>query len=366
MKHRVFARALVSLVFAGLAGIGLWEWMLEAWRDSPLDRFGFLFILGGLALLAVVLAVVESTAHLETDRAALPVLAAVLFLNLLARDYDIYILTALTLLPLIVVSIWLLLGMKLAVISLPAISIILLGIPGVPFLLSALIPGIGLAVKLSAAVSFCLLVQVILLARSERLSNLNVISPLQTAKTSLLALTFMGLSVAWAAPETGRSAVVDTSAHQIGAWRGVPLDVVRAESELFEGARITKFVYAQPDGSSLSVLKVVSDDVHDIHPPEYCLTGANWILNHRGLSTLETSKGAIRTTELDLEREGNRIHSRYWFNNGRTSLASVADLRIQRRADDSEDFSLFLVSSIRTNGEVSEREMVEGFLQEAL
>jgi len=359
-----------ALLMLVIASYGLLDWLVETWRDSPLDRTGpYLVAISGCLLVGMLFATVKTNqaTPISSNVAGLPVLVIGLLLNLLARDFDIFIFTTLTLPIVLAGAIWLAFGSVALTRSLLALMILVLAFPGVPFMLVAL-SGVHTRIALFGMCIVAMSFVQAIVWRNEVAIN-RWLAPLNfygSTRIGVGVLCAVALAVTWSTPKPGIALLVNTEAPSVGEWRGVPLEVGKVEENLFEGATIRKFVYAHPDGSSLSVLKVESDDVHEIHPPEYCLTGADWTLLARQIAPLETKSGAVATTELELARGPHRMHSRYWFNNGNASLASVTDLRLQRRSDDSAAVSLFLVSSIRTSEGQTERQVVDRFLREVL
>ena len=363
-------RVATILLIIGTASYGLWGWLLETWRDSPLDRFGPFFAgISGFLLFATLYKTAKSKGipPFSNNLAGLPVLGVAAILNLIARDFDIFIFTSLTLPMVLAGSIWVAFGNSALIRSLHALMILVLSIPGVPFLLVTL----SGAHELLVLFGFCIMAigvfQLIVWRNEATIARwLSALTLYGSTRIGVGTLCVVALAGSWSTPQPGIALLLDTEVPRVGEWRGAPLEVGQVEEELFVGATIKKFVYAHPDGSSLSVLKIVSDDVHEIHPPEYCLTGADWTLLSREITPLETKSGAVATTELELVRGNSRMHSRYWFNNGNASLASVTDLRLQRRFDESAAVSLFLVSSIRAGAGQTERQVVDKFMREVL
>lgn len=339
-------------------------WVLTAWGASPLDAWGWAFLLAAAAWAVLVLTLTPpadaGAVDGAVDAAAWPLLAAFVLLGGGGLVFDVRIAVALAGLGLGWSLAWLLLGGRLGLLLLPALLVAALGLPTVGFMLErvwlALAPAIGLgavpALGLKAgSAALALLVGVLLLVLDRRGG---LVTP-GLARTSY-AVVFIGalaaLAAAWQAPRFGPALALAERDFSVGDWYGAEVPVSPSEQELFAGSRrLGKLLYAGPDGGRISVLIAESDDVHDLHAPEYCLSGSGWVIgNAEAAETATALPLPVQTTgELAAARGDQRLAGVYWYSSPTRSTADIAGLRLARTGAD-EPFTLYLITAVGNAG----------------
>jgi hypothetical protein len=119
----------------------------------------------------------------------------------------------------------------------------------------------------------------------------------------------------------------------------------------------------------VSVLVVESGDVHELHAPEYCLTGSGWVLGTPAATAAAAGDGpglplTAAAAEISGEGAGQALAGVYWFSSASLSTADLAGLRLRSRLAPGEPFTLYLVTAVESAAPAARRQLT-AFLREA-
>jgi len=114
-----------------------------------------------------------------------------------------------------------------------------------------------------------------------------------------------------------------------GRWVGEDRPLEEKEQAFFQGQNVLNRLYR--NGGEQAGLLVISSscDRKKIHPPEYCQTGAGWIIQDRVPFAFEDAGGRrVEATRLELRRENPDLDRTmvYWFSDGEKSFADYPSL----------------------------------------
>jgi len=366
---RVLAVLMVTLAL--LAPSLPWIW--QAWRVSPLDAWGWVFLLLGVlwGFLVVDLGLPDAPAVARSpmvrglDHAGWPALAGFVALGVAGVLLDVRVVMAGAALGIGWGLAWLLLGGRLALLLLPALVLGWLALPTTGYLsqqawvsLSRLISpalGVGLGpagvLLLKAGVALLALLLGLLLGWLARRGSLPVPRIAASAYVIALGAALLGLLVASHPPALGPSVALAEDRMAFGPWLGAEIPVSPAEQRLFGASRrLSKRLYGSRDGERVSVLLVESNDVHDLHTPEYCLGGSGWRLSRdeplRPEDDLAFGGVAPAASVLAAARGAQRLAGVYWFASAVRSTDDLASLRLQRRLAADKNWRMILVTAI--------------------
>jgi hypothetical protein len=367
-----FGRLLAAPVVLLLALAPSLPWIWQAWRVSPLDAWGWAFLLlGGLWWFLVMdLAGPSADAGAapsrltRLDHAAWPALLLFAGLGVLGVALDVRAAMALAALGIGWAVAWLLLGGRLALLLLPALGLGLLALPTTGYLLqqtwvgfggvlgaSRATAGAGGVLLLKAGVALAALLVGLILAWLARGGRLPAPRPVVAAYGAALVLATGALWLALAPPAFGPPLALAGDQLRFGSWLGAEIPVTPAERRLFAAnARLSKRLYSSRDGHRVSVLVVESDDVHDLHTPEYCLSGSGWQLSRD--RSLRAEDGLVfggtvpAAGALAAARGAHRLAGVYWFGSDEGSTDDIAGLRLQRRLSPDGPWRLTLVTAL--------------------
>lgn len=363
-------QGLVMLVLVAALAPSL-DWVLAAWRGSPLDTWGWLYLVLALAWGALVLDLVRArTASL--DPAGWPLLIASLLIGLAGLVLDLRIAQSAAALGVAWAASWLLLGRAVGLLLLPSPVLGVLSLPTVGYGLerawaqTGAMPIGAFALKALLAVGALALGAILLwLYRRDRLAHPG---PAQVSCLLAAVTALAGLLVAFNPPAFGAPLALDEQRWAFGLWYGAEIPTSPSEQRLYAGSRrLSKRLYATRDGKQVSVLIVDSDDVHDLHAPEYCLSGSGWVIGDapdaaRAAEPLALPEAA--SAELDGRRGPQRLAGVYWYSSPSRSTADLAGLRLQSRLAPGEPFSLYMISAVDAGGG-SPRRTLSAFLRDA-
>jgi hypothetical protein len=359
----------LGLVLAMASSMG---WIIEAWRSSPLDAWGWLFMIAAAAWAVMVLTLVPrrgDDASQGPDAAGWPLLAGVILLALGGLLLDLRVVVAAAGLGFGWSLAWLLLGRAAGVLLLPSLLLALLGLPTLGFLLARFWGAAGLApvpvLLLKAIVAAGTLLAGLLLLWRRRRGRLPLPGPLQSAYAVVLAAATAGLLVALDPPAFGPPLALAEDQWRFGDWYGAEIPTAPSERRLFgDSRRLSKRLYATKDGGRVSVLVVESDDVHDLHPPEYCLSGSGWVIGSADSGGADALPLAAAAAEISAIRDDQRLAGVYWFSSASRSTPDLSGLRLQSRLVPGEPFTLYLITAVEP-ARAAPRQRLADFLRAA-
>jgi len=358
--HGVWGRQILVILIMALALVPSLGWVITSWGQSPLDAWGWLYFLLGALWWFLVLDLVQARTDV-IDHAAWPFLGAFVILGVIGLTLDLRVAVAAAALGIGWASGWLLFGGVVAFLLLPSLLLSGLSLPTIGYLLErvwiqlGVLPLGALALKSVAAAVFLMFGA--LLLWSYRRDWIGRTSLAQSFYVVIVIVAIGGLGLALSPPAFGPPAALAEKPWVFGSWYGAEIATSPSEKRLFsESRRLSKRLYTTPDGKRVSVLIVESDDVHDLHAPEYCLSGSGWILR-TPKSDSDTSPQlplALPTSAaqaLEAVRGRQRLSSLYWFSSASRSTANLAGLRLQSRLAPDEPFTLYLFTAIAQVGD---------------
>lgn len=376
-----FGRLLAAPAVLFLALAPSLPWIWKAWRVSPLDAWGWLFLLlGGLWWFLVMDlglpggdATEAPVDRPRVEHAAWPALLLFGGLGVLGMVLDVRAAMALAALGIGWGTAWLLLGGRLALLLLPALLLGLLALPTTGYLLQqarlglaamagadgTATAGAGGVLLLKAGVALMALLVGLILAWLARGGRLPAPRPATAAYGAALVLAAGALWLALAPPAFGPPLALAGDQLRFGPWLGAEIPVTPAERRLFAGStRLSKRLYSSRDGQRVSVLVVESDAVHDLHTPEYCLSGSGWQLSRdrplRAEDGLVFGATVPAAGALAAARGEHRLAGVYWFGSDERSTDDIAGLRLQRRLSPDGPWRLTLVTALGDTGNAPE------------
>ena len=70
--------------------------------------------------------------------------------------------------------------------------------------------------------------------------------------------------------------------------------------------------------AQLAFINASGGNRHELHPPEYCLTGAGWLLKNEHV--IDTGKGRIN--EMELQKKSRIKFFYHWYTDGESNFSS--------------------------------------------
>ncbi|HEX7897930.1 MAG TPA: EpsI family protein [Planctomycetota bacterium] len=298
-------------------------WCVNGWR-AGLDRFGWLFVVAGVALGA------RRWRRLPPrpgwERAGTAAFAASLLVLLAALLVDVNLLRGLSLLGTALALALLARGPAGALALLPSAGLVYLGFPTVSYQLQALtLPVFGTASLGASLAAKAALAAAAVVADATLPVPTPGPVPARQGRPLLVILAaafaaFQGYALNAA---MGR---VDARRLEMSwlqsDWEGRARPVGRSEAAYFEG-RVWSRRYTREDRAVDVLITSTGGDRHRAHPPEYCLTGDGW-----AVASSDEAK-PLPGTRMRLRRGERRMSFQYWFSDGETRLGSYQAMLVE-------------------------------------
>lgn len=331
------------------------DWLIRAWLESPLDREGrYQFVFGIFATSFVgVFAKPDTMGRL--DFKALPFVLIMLVSYLLSGWLNINSAAVISAMLFSWSLIWLFKGTRIALVALGFTLIAVLGAPAVTFILDLARVKVGIeqldATETRRLVTLSVLLSLpLLMLMAKRATTLGHKGRFVGYVASVSVL-LMALTNAQREESKGPLFRLPTDLYTVDSWIGADIELNPGEARLFGESNYLKRIYTRTDGGSVSLLKVVSDNIHDIHTPEYCWTGSGWqVIERTPLKDGEESWLPAAATQLTLRQNKRDLTIVYWFTNGEFSTGEVSDLRLWDRFSDSKHYDLHILTDLVTTG----------------
>ena len=334
------------------------EWLLTAWLESPLDREGrYQFILGILAV-AVTTFFPKPANMPMTDFKAWPMIMASFTGYLIASWININSLAVIFALLTAWSLVWLIKGTRIAVVGFGFTSIAILGAPTVTYLIDLLRVRIGLsqieAIDARRIVTiFIIILLPLLYLFARRVSSLGHKGRLVGYMLSLSIL--MGALVTAQRDENiGPTYLLNSDRYAFSDWIGADIELTPGEARLFSESNYLKRIYSHRDGSSVAFLKVIAENVHDIHTPEYCWTGSGWQVIERNALNYSPENRIVpaAATQLRLRQGNEELEIVYWFSNGEHSTGEISNLRLLDKFSGVGKYNLQILTGLNSPNDI--------------
>jgi len=303
------------------------HWFIEAWRQSPLDRFDPIFIIAAVLAAVIFFKDFRKQAGKVDFGGILPlfVSAAGIGLGIYLRINMIYMIFALLFCA---SMLWLLWGWRVFVRTLPLFLILMLALPGTSFWCGDMLRRFGF--DTSWGVVFKFIAAFILLAAEVSMEYFTELQLTRQAFFYLAAALFWAgsLLIFFEKPSHGAPLNLNISIEPSGKWLGEAVEPDAVEKGFYEGQGTLRFVHYSDTGAPVSSLVIqVAGDIHKVHPFRLCLTAANWkILSSRRVE-INTGNGNAAANCIEAERKGRNYIFYVWYSSGIRSVDDFAFFR---------------------------------------
>ena len=345
----MWLRHAIVVTGATIALIPSMGWIKQAWAYSPLDKAGPLFAAVGVGW-ALLVGVLAKGYGRSFDPTAWPIVLLALLGACIGEFFNINVLQAGAGVVFSWGLAWALYGASTGLLLLPSVVCLVLALPTTSYLIGVLWRMFGLAPVPGPAVKVgCVLIALglgsigIALQRGGRSLSPG---PMATTYGVLALLALGGVLLALRPPAFGPPVRLDEQQWAFGRWLGAEIPSSPIEQRLYKDYRLSKRSYASNQGHLVVVLIVESDDVHKLHPPEYCLSGSGWQVEQSGLSTWAFGHIAAVAAGLRASRDGSELKAVYWFSSRSRSTADLVGLRLRSGLVPDEPFTLYMVTAI--------------------
>ncbi|WP_276740242.1 exosortase-associated EpsI family protein [Victivallis vadensis] len=303
-------------------------YIFRAWRQSPLDRFDWIF--GALFLAAAGIAWSRLRERREKpDGVALAALLPSLALFLLALRVDNHALGIIGAVAFNWSAVWLAWGWRSACCIFPAYGILMLMCTSSRYWLGyffSIFRLDGLAIKAILTVLFAGWLGLSLL-RERRVRRESFFF--------CLALLLVLMTVWQAGTLQRRSAAFVPEFHSVNfsGYLGRSLEPTADDRRFFGGSRLRKFFYAADSGIVNVLALTCGDDVHQIHPAGHCLRTSGWRIVSERLTEAEIGGRKLEVSEIVASNPGTTLLVWVWYSCRSFSTGSFLGFRRSWSAD---------------------------------
>jgi EpsI family protein len=225
-------------------------------------------------------------------------------------------------------------GRNTTLLALPLFGLLYLGFPTVTYQLTKVLThfslpaeaGTGLALK---AVLGVVLIGIFLLRYARREIGEPVRVDWHPWLNAHLFLAFAGLAgLSILMNRIQLSPLQDqlTLSYLQGDWVGSNNEVSDAAKDLLGAERILSRRYRNDSRHVDLLVTSTGGNRHNMHPPEYCMTGAGWRVEERTLESLTLGIGQVEVSRLALTKDDRRLQFVYWFTDGEVRLSGYQDV----------------------------------------
>ncbi|MEM6911672.1 MAG: exosortase C-terminal domain/associated protein EpsI [Verrucomicrobiota bacterium] len=339
------AIAVAALALSFIAYLPFFDWVGRGWRDSPLDRLGWIYT--GLGLLGLAGGAAWTSWKQPDREKSKPTVTRALWMGVggmvvfyvIALIADIRVLytgsMACWAWSLLVLRYSLRTSLRLA----PWIGLAVVGVPTVPYILNTLLSATtGMAGTLLTGRSAQLGVALVCLAGGALLFWWQVKGKrppqppisLRTSTGSVLAAGLLLLALSGmiafrtyyqeSGSAEGRASRLELS-FQLADWQGRSLPLPNPLEGWEQGRNYWSRTYQRTPLESVGVLIASSEgNRHNLHPPEYCFTGSGWqIADRQAIEGPVGSQGQdAAITRIRVRRGQESLAGLYWYSDGET------------------------------------------------
>ncbi len=296
--------------------------LIPVWKNSPMDRYDFLYLLVGTLLLAIQLLIHGEKEAEKSDLKAIPFLVGsfgIFFYGIYA-SLNLFYFCGVVGFSLSLV--WLFYGWRLFWRIVPAGLLILLSIPTTAIAMFPPVIGSWVLIKFGFG---CLLIFFSVAAEFLELRPSWRHGIFYMALSSFLALSLADNSRL----PTGDPMYLDTNRMNFQDYIGSKQELSDFDKRFFAGNRKTeRSVFFAKNGDYISLLNFESgSSVHNVHPPSVCLLSAGWELEKISPRRISLNGRSFSFEEIVAVSGGKRFLFYAWYSNKTISTGSYLRFR---------------------------------------
>ena len=289
-------------------------WVWSAWCNSPLDRDGPIWVF--IAVVVLVLNYRNIVKALKkTDYFALILIFFSMIYLFIGYKLDInfFALNAALLLSLSCAG--LLFGWNVFLILLPVYFIVFLSLPTSSYIIGYLLSQLNIRIRVNVVLIKAFAAVLFFLAGwwYNRQSQYYL-----TRKNGLYwcsLIFFVVLIFFYYSPSSDSPPfMLDTGINPLKGWYGEISQLDGIEQNLYKKANARKYYFHHEDGGTITMINfTVNNNVHKIHPPDYCLRGAGWSILMDDIITLNTGGKKYLARRITASLNNTKIILLSWY-----------------------------------------------------
>ncbi|MBT63191.1 MAG: hypothetical protein CML13_08265 [Puniceicoccaceae bacterium] len=323
-----------TLLFIGFIPFGAkLPYMYRAWRDSPQDRFDWIFVTLFAILFPLVWIKTRKREEVATvDYTVLIVLIPSLLVYAAAMHMAINALQIICGICTAFSVFWLIYGGQNAYRVLPTFGLLFLGVTSTTYWVNYYVgdPGMmsGHIIKFAAAL--------ILLAWQ----TINILWEKKVQTRSLLysGAVLLAMLYIWQSEESsseqGAPMVLSLTPGKVGTYLGQAQEVTENDIRFFgEDSEIEKFYYIGDDQGIYILALTCGSKINSIHPASHCLRTSGWVIHSEEILTANLHEEPVYITEIVAESQNAAYLFWVWYSNPDYSTGSFVHFRKEWQRD---------------------------------
>jgi len=321
-------------------------WIWYAWFNSPLDKFGPLWIICAVILLLLNFKYVKKTSDKKDYSALILIIFSIVFF-IISLNMQINIFSLSAALILSMTSFWLLFGWTSFVTLFAVYAIAFLSFPTTTYIVGYLQSKINLPIMLNAELIKGIIIFLLLLIGlyypRQKKFYLTKINGIYWCSVFI----FLVLLIFYNSPTSEISDPLSLSIKTtpIDGWYGENCSLTNIEKKLFKGSDVKKYLFYNETGNVITIMNFkANDNLHSIHPPDYCLQGAGWkILKDNYISVdIKSKKYFIRKIIASYKHSKTIILS--WYTSDSITTGDFKIFRLYQKSSIKSAWQSYLAS----------------------
>ena len=356
-----------------LVFIPLGSWSYAGWHSSPLDRMGYIYLIIAIAGIAYSWRKIPR----QNSNLALGIGSTVtgFILLIISTVAEINILSAVSFLFFALGYFFLIHGTRLSLICLPLGALAFLSMPTTTFQINKVLLTIGMHAEKNTGIYLKIGIGIFLIAlwfvalwkfnKNEITKEKPVISLRSLEVIIAVLVVSLALKTSYAnTTKVSENPGTVKLSYILGDWLGIKANTSNDSNtyKKFQDAWIRHYI--KDDQRVEIIITASGGDRHQLHPPEYCLTGAGWFLNEESRCELNILGDKLsQVSKMNLSKNDEKRYFLHWFTDGETVLSDYKSMLTEDtlRRFKGKQTKWFLFRLIATSEEALHDDFLEHF-----
>ena len=336
-------------------------WVLSAWFNSPLDKYGPLWLIAAAILFLINSKhIIKSTSTKDLNAIILLIFSSIFLTISLKLQINIFAITSAIIISL--TGIWLLYGWNTFLLILPIYGILFLSLPTTTYMTMYLIGKMNLPFSINSE-TVKIIIGIIIASLNciysrQKKYHITKINGIYWCSFVLFCTLFIFYRIP--SKEMSQPLNLKISTNPRNGWYGEEYSLSSIEKKIYDEKNVKKYFFYNNEGYKITVMIFTSyTDVHSLHPPDYCLSGAGWQIMSDvvGTAKFNSKKYSIRELTAKLNNTRELIFS--WYSSSKMSTDDYKLFRMYQEKSTLSDWQAYLVTiNIKKNSEDSKDKLL--------
>ena len=139
--------------------------------------------------------------------------------------------------------------------------------------------------------------------------------------------------------------MLDTGITPLKGWYGEMSHLEGIERNLYRKGNADKYYFYNESGDTITLINFkVDDNIHEIHPPDYCLRGAGWSILKDDIITLNVNGKTYLLRRITASLNNLRIILLSWYSSKEKSTHDFKAFRRKYKGTADSEWNAYHVS----------------------